>query len=185
MNLCGTPGLCGTTDNASIMAANGGGRGGGGGTGENASVGLSKPAQGRPATSGNHQTLPVDEIDHEKWTKAAEMEPGDKLVIDSKGGIIVQPRAIAGPLPTFQFGYRVTQRPLTANGKIEAYVASPAWGKPEFYSSGFTGFLDRGGMQFFAPGGAGGNRWLIDFSGQESTHDNVVYPSLIIYTPLP
>lgn len=137
----------------------------------------------RNSVSGNHQTEVVERIDKSKWGISAEITPGNEISVDSKQGIIVQPRSTAWP-PTFQFGFKVTQRPLAESGEFESIIAPTKWFVPEFYSSGFTGSPEEGGILFTTPvSSPGGSRWFIEYPSQESSHDNVSNSSIIIYTP--
>ncbi|MBS0192763.1 MAG: RHS repeat-associated core domain-containing protein [Proteobacteria bacterium] len=132
----------------------------------------------------NHSSVPISGIDYAKWRKAGEISEGNSISVDSRGGIIIQPRSIAFP-PTFQFVYRVKQLPIDGTGKLLSISASDNWFKPVTHGSGFTGNNSSGGFLFSALGGPGGNRWYIQYPYQASTHDNVADSSLIIYTPVP
>ena len=96
------------------------------------------PSSGIPSASENHNFQPTS-IDTTEWERTTEIQQGSKVQVDSSGGIVVQPTSTSGPLPTYQFGFTVSQNPLTLSGDPAGVHAPDSWFKPDWYSSGFVG----------------------------------------------
>lgn len=153
------------------------------GVSSNTSENTSDTSHKLPATT-NHMTEGVNNVDPEKWRIATILTKGGHGIVLSQGGIIVQPFAVSGPLPTDQFGYYVTQRPLNSDGSYVDVAANPSWFEEKYYSSTFTGSSSTDGIKFTAMPGPGGNKWFIRLPPQESAHGNAAQESLNIYIPI-
>ena len=140
-------------------------------------------SSGAASSSQNHVAHPANGIDTKRWEFRQELTAGNTATVDSSGGIAVQSGGVAGPLPTDQFRYMVTQRPLNANGTYQSIMAPIDWGNPRSYSSGLVGYGVTHTMIFHALPGPGGNRWFVRFPLQESAHGNASNEYLDIYVP--
>jgi len=113
-------------------------------------------------------------------------DQNDTLTFIAGNQIAIEASSVSGPLPTNQFFFTATARPLNADGTPQSVLADPDWFKGIEYSSGFTG-------------GSTPNRfviqtnpipdqlaqWKISIPPQEETNDNANYNTLQIYTHKP
>jgi hypothetical protein len=137
-----------------------------------------------PAPRGNNQQI-ANRFDRRAWRSVGEVDPDHAVTVDADDQIALETSSSAGPLPTNQFYFTATARPIEADGTPQASLSTSDWSRPVEYGSGFTG--GAGANQFVIQARPPGSmqRWTITIPPQQNAHDNADYNTVHVYVRKP